>query len=107
MNKIYVGNLPFSINDSDLQNEFQKFGEIKDMALIRDRYSNQFKGFAFVTFATKESADAALSMDGVEFMGRTMKVSIAREPSERTGDRGGRRGGGHHGGGHKHNKDRW
>lgn len=89
MNKIYVGNLPFQTTEQELEGEFKPFGEIKEIALIRDRYSNEFKGFAFITFATPASAQQALEANGKDFMGRAMKVSIARAE-----ERGGRFGGG-------------
>jgi RNA recognition motif-containing protein len=93
MNKIYVGNLPFQTTDQELEGEFQQFGKIKEVALIRDRYSNEFKGFAFVTFIAPESAQQALAANGKDFQGRAMKVSIARAE-----ERGGRPGGGSRGG---------
>lgn len=89
MNKIYVGNLPFQTTDQELEGEFQQFGKIKEVALIRDRYSNEFKGFAFITFVAPESAQQALAANGKDFQGRAMKVSIARAE-----ERGGRSGGG-------------
>jgi hypothetical protein len=94
MNKIYVGNLPFQTTDQELEGEFQQFGKIKEVALIRDRYSNEFKGFAFITFVAPESAQQALAANGKDFQGRAMKVSIARAE-----ERGGRSGGGGGGGG--------
>ena len=105
MNKIYVGNLPFQTTDQELEAEFQQFGKIKEVALIRDRYSNEFKGFAFITFIAPESAQQALAANGKDFQGRAMKVSIARaeertggRPSGGGGGRGGREGGGGRGG---------
>lgn len=92
MNKIYVGNLPFQTTDQELEGEFQQFGKIKEIALIRDRYSNEFKGFAFITFIIPESAQQALAANGKDFQGRAMKVSIARA-EERGGRSGGGRGG--------------
>lgn len=94
MNKIYVGNLPFQTTDQELEGEFQQFGKIKEVALIRDRYSSEFKGFAFITFVAPESAQQALAANGKDFQGRAMKVSIARAE-----ERGGRSGGGGGGGG--------
>ncbi|MEI8055296.1 MAG: RNA-binding protein [bacterium] len=101
MNKIYVGNLPFQTTDQELEGEFQQFGKIKEVALIRDRYSNEFKGFAFITFITPESAQQALAANGKDFQGRAMKVSIARaeERGGRSGGGGGGRGGREGGGG--------
>lgn len=106
MNKIYVGNLPFSTSEDALREMFSSFGDITEIALIRDRYSNDFKGFGFITYAMAESAQASLSMDGKDFGGRPMKVSIAREPEKRSGGAGGGAGrgghrGGHGGGGHR------
>ncbi len=92
MNKIYVGNLPFQTTDQELEGEFQQFGKIKEVALIRDRYSKEFKGFAFITFVAPESAQQALAANGKDFQGRAMKVSIARA-EERTGGSGRRDGG--------------
>ena len=74
MNKIYVGNLPFQTTDQELEGEFQQFGKIKEVALIRDRYSSEFKGFAFITFVAPESAQQALAANGKDFQGRAMKV---------------------------------
>lgn len=90
MMKIYVGNLPFKATEPDLRSVFQQFGDIQEVAMITDRYTNAFKGFGFITYTSQEGAQAALSMDGKEFMGRPMKVNIAREPEKRTGG-GGRR----------------
>ena len=86
-NKLFVGNLPFSANENDLQIAFEQFGEIDEIRVITDRETGRSRGFAFVTFAEKEAADSALSMDGKELNGRNMRVNFA---TERTGG-GGRR----------------
>lgn len=96
MNKVYVGNLPFDATQPELEEIFGQFGEIKEFAFIRDRDTGSFKGFAFVTYALPESAQAALEMDGQDFGGRAMKVNIAREDNKRSG--GGFGGGGSRGG---------
>lgn len=96
MNKIYVGNLPYSINEPQLEEGFSKFGEIVEAFLVKDRDSGRLKGFGFVTFATQAAAQAALAMDGQEFHGRNLKVSMAREKEE-----GGRSGGGGGGAGRR------
>lgn len=97
MNKIYVGNLPFQATQDELTQLFQQFGEIQEVAFIKDRFSNKFKGFVFITFTTQEAAQNALSMDGKDLGGRPMKVSMARAEERRSGGGGGngRRGGGH------------
>ena len=94
MNKIYVGNLPFKTVEQELVEIFQQFGEIKEIALIKDRFSNDFKGFGFITFDSQAAAEGALAMDGKDFGGRPMKVNIAREEGKREGGGGGRRFGG-------------
>ena len=85
MNKIYVGNLPFKATEPELRELFEQFGEIQEIALIKDRYSNEFKGFGFITFNSQESAQNSLTLDGKEFSGRPMKVNMARENERRPG----------------------
>lgn len=97
-NKIYVGNLPFSAEQPDLEEIFQQYGAIKEFAFIRDRVTGEFKGFAFITYETEEGANAALEVNGRDFGGRPMKVNIAREEEKRSFG-GGRSGGGGFGGG--------
>jgi RNA recognition motif-containing protein len=71
---------------------FQKYGEVKSVSLITDKYSGESKGFAFVEMASAEDAEKALAENGNEFMGRALNVSEARPPKQF--DRGGRGGGG-------------
>jgi RNA recognition motif-containing protein len=103
MNKIYVGNLSFDLTDASLQEAFQSFGNIVEVAIIKDRYSGKSKGFGFITFSSASEAESALTMNGKELAGRALNVSIAREEKRRTGGSGGHRGG--HGGG-RHRDDR-
>ena len=83
MNKIYIGNLPYDISEQDVEDAFAKFGEIEDVALIRDRETKRLKGFGFVTFKAEASAQDALKMDNEDFHGRPMKVNLAREKKSR------------------------
>lgn len=113
MNKIYVGNLPFNTTDKDLEAVFVKFGDIKEIILIRDRETNELRGFGFITFISKTSAQSALALDGKDFLGKPIKVSMARE-NPRTGGgggarggRGGNGGGGNGGGDRGGRRDRW
>ena len=95
MNKIYVGNLPYTIDDQGLSDIFSKFGSIDDVVVIKDRHSGRSKGFGFVTFSSADAANEAVKMDGEELDGRKLKVNMAREREEggsRGGDRGGRGG---------------
>ena len=91
-NKLYVGNLSYSIEEADLEKEFSSYGEIEDVKLIRDRESGRSKGFAFITFATQHAAESALELNGKDLAGRGMRVNIATDKPPRSGK--GNRGGG-------------
>lgn len=110
-NKIYVGNLPFKTTDQELQEIFGSYGEIVEVALIKDRYSGDFKGFCFITFTTQEAAQNSLAMDGQPCGGRPMKVSIARETDRSGGGKFGGRNAGGRGGDRRGDRggrsDRW
>ncbi len=90
-NKLYVGNLPFSATQAELEEAFSAYGELEEVRLITDRDTGRSRGFAFVTFATQLAAESALEMNGKPLDGRNLIVNIAKE---RTGGRGGGRGGG-------------
>lgn len=82
MKKIYVGNLPYRTIEQDLESVFAKFGNIETVAVIKDHHSGRSKGFGFITFDSETAAQEALTMDGQDFQGRPLKVSIAKEKSE-------------------------
>lgn len=91
--KLYIGNLPYSTTDADLQALFAKAGAVKSAAVIKDRETGRSKGFAFVEMETQQDMDNAISMfNGKEFQGRTLTVNVARPREERSGG-GGLRGG--------------
>lgn len=94
MNKIYVGNLSYNVNEDELQGLFAQYGEITNVNLIKDRSTGRSKGFGFVEFATSDQAQDALKMDGQEFQQRPLKVSLAREQQRSGGGDRDRRGGG-------------
>jgi len=76
--KIYVGNLPFGIDEEGLKNLFSKYGP-EEVALIKNKFSGRSKGFGFVTISGEESAKKAVSeMNGKEVEGRELKVSEAK-----------------------------
>lgn len=88
-NKLYVGNLPWSITNDSLREMFAQFGEITDAVIITDRMSGRSKGFGFVTFANEADAEKATSeMNEKEFEGRAIVVNVAK-PREERPDRGG------------------
>ena len=101
--KLYVGNLPFSIDDQQLHQAFSSYGQVMSAKVIMDRDSGRSKGFGFVEMATDEEAQNAMgSMNGTQLGGRDISVSEARDPGPRTGGGGGfrgRNGGGPRGGG--------
>lgn len=87
---IYVGNLSYSVTEDDLRQAFEAFGQVASVSIIKDKYSNQSKGFGFVEMPGKEEAQAAINeMNGKDLKGRALNVNEARP---RTG--GDRRGGG-------------
>jgi RNA recognition motif-containing protein len=98
--KLYVGNLPYSATEEELQTAFSRFGTVDSVKLITDRDTGRSKGFAFVEMASdREAADAITGLNGTELSGRAMTVSEARPQAPRDSDRGGGRGGRGGGGG--------
>lgn len=76
---LYVGNLLSNINENDLRNAFEKFGQVREVRLIADRHSGQSKGYGFVEMPSKDEAEKAISeMNGKEFMGHSVNVSPAK-----------------------------
>ena len=104
MKKLYVGNLPFSATEDQLHDFFSQAGvNPSAVNLIRDRFTGQSRGFAFVEINNDEEADRAVnSLNGQNFGGRNLVVNEARPQAERGG--GGGRGG--HGGGGGRGGDR-
>jgi cold-inducible RNA-binding protein len=97
--KIYVGNLPRELTEDELRHEFEAFGKVDTVAIVKDRYSGQPRGFGFVEMPTKSEAVAALAgLKGKVVQERTLDISEARPRPEggRGGGnfRGGRPGGG-------------
>jgi heterogeneous nuclear ribonucleoprotein A1/A3 len=86
-NKLYVGNLPFTATQSDVEAAFSAYGELDEVRLITDRDTGRSRGFAFVTFSTQQDAESALEMNGKNLDGRNLTVNIAKEKTD-----GGRRG---------------
>src|SRR5260221_12514028 len=93
--KLYVGNLPFSATEDTLHEFFSQSGvNPSAVNLIRDRFTGQSRGFAFVEISNDEEADRAVnSLNGQNFGGRNLVVNEAR-PQEQRGGGGGRGGGG-------------
>jgi RNA recognition motif-containing protein len=97
-NKLYVGNLPFSLGDAELANLFSQAGKVESARVVLDPATGRKRGFGFVVMATAEEAQAAVDMfNNSEVEGRQIVVDIARERAPREGGGGG--GGGYRGGG--------
>jgi hypothetical protein len=101
-NKLYVGNLPYSVRDSDLEQAFSQFGSVTSAKVMMERDTGRSKGFGFVEMGSDAEAQAAISgMNGQPLGGRSVVVNEARpmENRPRSGGYGGGGGGGYGGGG--------
>jgi RNA recognition motif-containing protein len=88
---IFVGNLARDVTEEDLKAEFSPFGEVSSVALIKDKFSGQPRGFAFVEMPNKEEGDAALTgLKGKMLKERTMDISEARPRTDSKGGGNGR-----------------
>jgi cold-inducible RNA-binding protein len=97
--RLYVGNLPYTITESALQEMFSEAGQVDSVKLITDRDTGRSKGFAFVEMATDEAAEKAIAdFNGQKIEGRPMTVNEAKPQQPREG----RMGGGGGGGGRRH-----
>ncbi len=95
--RLYVGNLPFDTNESQLRALFQEGGrQVSEVKIITDRDTGRPRGFAFVEMGSQADAEAAVSaLNGREFGGRALTVNEAREQApRRSGGFGGGGGGG-------------
>ena len=97
--KLYVGNLTYNVNESDLEALFAPFGTVQSAQVIVDRDTNRSKGFGFVEMDTDAQAQAAIQgLDAREHDGRNLTVNEAKPREARAGSGGGY-GGGRSGGG--------
>ncbi|MBW6442545.1 RNA-binding protein [Patescibacteria group bacterium] len=90
--KVYIGNLPFSVDSEKLKELFASYGDIEEATVISDKFSGRSKGFGFVTFSNDEGAKKAIKeMNEKEIEGRKLKVNEAKpmedRPPRRTGGR--------------------
>ena len=101
-NKLYVGNLPYSFRDNDLEQAFSQFGQITSAKVMMERDTGRSKGFGFVEMGSEAEAQAAIQgLNGQQVGGRGLVVNEARPMEPRSGGFGGGRGGdrGGYGGG--------
>jgi len=103
--KIYVGGLPYSVSDGQLEELFSAHGSVESARVITDRMTGRSKGFGFVEMASESEAEAAInSLNGTQLGGRTLTVNEARPRENRGGFGGGGGGGRGPGGG---GRNRW
>lgn len=90
--KLYVGNLSFQTNETELEDLFTQFGEVKSVKIIMDRETGRSRGFGFVEMGTSDEAQLAIdNLNGKESNGRNIRVNLAQEKSRdnrRSGGRG-------------------
>ena len=83
MQKIYVGNLPFSATESSIRELFAQFGTVHSVNLITDRETGRPRGFGFVEMDRDEATAAVKALDGTDLNGRTLRVNEAKERNDR------------------------
>lgn len=90
MKKIYVGNLPWSVNDAELRELFAAFGTVHSASVVNDRETGRSRGFGFVEMDEGDAQKAIADLDGREHAGRALRVNEAQERQRRGGGGGGR-----------------
>jgi RNA recognition motif-containing protein len=90
--KLFVGNLPWSVRDADLEQIFSPFGTVQSARVISDRDTGRSRGFGFVEIETDDVAGVIRATDGQEVEGRNLRVNEAEDKDR--GSRGGAGGGG-------------
>ena len=79
---IYVGNLPWSVDDKELEELFSEYGDVESPKVIKYKDSNRSKGFGFVEMDDESAAKAIEALEGHELEGRPLKVNQSRGKSE-------------------------
>ena len=93
-NKLYVGNLSYSVRDDDLEAQFSAFGQVQSAKVIMERDTGRSKGFGFVEMSSAQEAQSAIEgLHGKSVGGRDLTVNIARPMESRPPSGGGFRGG--------------
>jgi RNA recognition motif-containing protein len=89
MTKIYVGNLPFSANESEIRTLFAAHGTVESVNVITDRETGRPRGFAFVEMSRADASRAIQNLNGKDMGGRPLRVNEAQERTGGGGPRGG------------------
>jgi len=89
-NKLYVGGLPYTVTEGQLEEIFSQHGSVQSARVISDKFTGNSRGFGFVEMATSEEAQRAIeALNGTQLEGRTLVVSEARPQERRQGGGGG------------------
>lgn len=106
MKKIFVGNLPWDVDDQKLEDMFTQYGDVQSSKVITDRETGRSRGFGFIEMDEDAANDAISGLNGKDVGGRDLRVNEANERPERSG---GYRGGGSssRGGGYGGGRDRY
>jgi RNA recognition motif-containing protein len=92
---IFVGNLSFETTDEDLRTEFAAFGELSSVNVLKDRFTNKSRGFAFIEMPNKEEAEKAITaLHGKSINGRTINAAEAKPREDKPRSSSGGFGGG-------------
>ena len=108
--KVYVGGLPYSATEAEVESLFAEHGTVESARVITDKYTGQSRGFGFVEMSTAEEAQAAISaLHSSEMGGRTLTVNEAKPMAPRSGGGfgGGGGGGGRGGDGNRGRRSRF
>ncbi len=82
--QIYAGNLAYKTTEDSLRKLFEEYGSVTFVKIVKDRDTNQSKGYGFIEMSDQNDADAAIeALNGTEVFGRTIKVNIARPKTTR------------------------
>ena len=84
-NKVYVGGLAYSVNDDDLNDLFTEYGSVQSATVVKDRETNNSRGFGFVEMSTQEEAEKAIqALNGKDLQGRSLTVNVAKPRADRS-----------------------
>jgi RNA recognition motif-containing protein len=81
---IYVGNLPRDTSEAEIRSAFEAFGEVSNITMVMEKYTNTFKGFCFIEMPKKEDAEKAMGeLNESDFGGRTLTVNEAKPKTDK------------------------
>ncbi len=83
-NKLYVGGLAYSVTDQDLNGLFSQYGNVESATVVKDRETNNSRGFGFVEMSSQAEAEKAIqALNGTDLQGRALTVNLARPKADR------------------------